>query len=62
MMDKLVIAVAFWGLVGSTADRWTGGKWSRLTRFLLPERRGRDVELATPPHLNTETLRCPPQA
>jgi hypothetical protein len=36
IVQFLVLAVAFWGLVGSSADRWTGGLWSRLTRFLLP--------------------------
>jgi hypothetical protein len=31
----LVVAVAFWALVGSTADRWTRGGWTRFIRFLL---------------------------
>jgi hypothetical protein len=37
----LILAVAFWGVFGSRVDRWTGGRWSRLTRFLLPEDRRR---------------------
>jgi hypothetical protein len=36
IIQFLVLAVAFWGLVGSSAERWTGGQWSRLMRFLLP--------------------------
>lgn len=39
IIQFLVLAVAFWGLVGASADRWTGGRWSRLTRSLLRERR-----------------------
>jgi hypothetical protein len=31
----LVLAVAFWALVGGKADAWTRGRWTRLTRFLL---------------------------
>jgi hypothetical protein len=38
IIQFLVLAVALWGVVGASADRWTGGRWSRLTRFLLPER------------------------
>lgn len=38
IVQFLVLAVALWGLVGSSADRLTGGRWSRLTGFLLPER------------------------
>ena len=37
IVQSLVLALAFWGLVGASADSWTGGRWSRLTRFLLPE-------------------------
>jgi hypothetical protein len=31
----LVLAVAFWALIGGKTDDWTGGRWTRLTRFLL---------------------------
>lgn len=37
----LVLALAFWAVFGSSADGWTGGRWSRLTRFLVPEDRPR---------------------
>jgi hypothetical protein len=37
----LILALAFWAVVGSSVDGWTRGRWSRLTRFFLPERRGR---------------------
>jgi hypothetical protein len=37
----LILAVAFWGVVGSSVDRWTGGRWSGFTRLLLPENRRR---------------------
>jgi hypothetical protein len=49
IIQFLVIAIAFWGLVGSSADRWTGGRWSRFTRFLLPEDRRRGSQPAPPP-------------
>lgn len=43
IVQFLVIVVAFWGVLGSSVDDWTGGRWSRLARFLIPEgrRRGR---------------------
>jgi hypothetical protein len=37
----LVLVVVFWGLVGASADSWTGGRWSRFTHFLVPEGRRR---------------------
>jgi hypothetical protein len=37
----LILAVAFWGLVGPSADRLTGERWSRLIGFLVGERRPR---------------------
>ena len=36
IVQFLILAVAFWGLVGASMDGWTGGRWSRLTRFLVP--------------------------
>jgi hypothetical protein len=35
LVQFLVLAVAFWALVGAKADSWTDGRWTRLTRFLL---------------------------
>jgi hypothetical protein len=35
LVQFLVLAVAFWALVGAKADGWTRGRWTRLTRFLL---------------------------
>ena len=37
IVQFLIILLAFWGLVGASVDGWTGGRWSRLTRFLVPE-------------------------
>jgi hypothetical protein len=31
----LVLAIAFWALVGAKADEWTRGRWTRITRVLL---------------------------
>jgi hypothetical protein len=31
----LVLAVVLWALIGGKADAWTGGRWTRLTGFLL---------------------------
>ena len=41
IVQFLVLVLVFWGLVGSSVDGWTGGRWSRLTRFLVPETRRR---------------------
>jgi hypothetical protein len=35
LIGFLVLAVAFWGLVGAKADDWTRGRWTRFTRVLL---------------------------
>ena len=34
----LVLALAFWAVVGSNADRWSRGNWTRLIDLLLRER------------------------
>src|SRR5579862_5356573 len=39
IVQFLVLVVAFWGVFGSNVDDWTGGRWSRFTRLLLPEAR-----------------------
>ena len=41
IVQFLVLALAFWGVVGASVDGWTSGRWTRLTRFLLPEGRPR---------------------
>jgi hypothetical protein len=38
IVQFLVLVLLFWGVIGSSFDGWTGGRWSRLTRFLVPER------------------------
>lgn len=38
IVQFLIIALAFWGVFGESMDRWSGGRWSRFTRFVLPER------------------------
>ncbi len=35
LVQFLVLALAFWALVGASVDQWTGGRWTRVTRFLL---------------------------
>jgi hypothetical protein len=35
IVQFLILLIAFWGLVGASVDGWTGGRWSRLTRFLV---------------------------
>jgi hypothetical protein len=42
IVQFLILALAFWGIFGSSVDRWTRGRWSRFTRFLLPEDRRRE--------------------
>jgi hypothetical protein len=37
IVQFLVLVLVFWGVVGSSVDGWTGGRWSRLTRSLVPE-------------------------
>jgi hypothetical protein len=46
IVQFLILALAFWGLCGASADRWTGGRWSRLTYFLVPEDRPRESQQA----------------
>jgi hypothetical protein len=49
IVQFLVLALAFWAIVGSSVDGWTGGRWSRLTRFLVPEHRPREEPRAPRP-------------
>jgi hypothetical protein len=42
IIQFLVLVVAVWGVFGSSVDGWTGGRWSRFTRFLVPERPRRE--------------------
>jgi len=42
IVQFLVLVVAFWGVFGASVDGWTGGRWSRFTRFLVPEGRRRE--------------------
>jgi hypothetical protein len=49
IVQFLILALAFWGVVGSSMDRWTGGRWSRLTRVLVPEDRPRGSQRARQP-------------
>lgn len=48
IVQFLILVLAFWGLVGSSVDGWTGGRWSRFTRFLVPEDRPREPQPAPP--------------
>jgi hypothetical protein len=41
IVQFLILAVFIWGVFGSSVDAWTGGRWSRLTRLLVPEARRR---------------------
>jgi hypothetical protein len=36
IVQFLILLLAVWGLTGASVDGWTGGRWSRLTRFLVP--------------------------
>ena len=49
IVQFLILALAFWGLFGSSADRWTGGRWSRLTYFLVPADRPQELQRAPEP-------------
>jgi hypothetical protein len=42
IIQFLILALAFWGVVGASVDDWTGGRWSRFTRFVLPDDRPRE--------------------
>jgi hypothetical protein len=48
IVQFLILALAFWGVVGSSVDGWTGGRWSRFTRFLAAEDRRRGARQAPP--------------
>jgi hypothetical protein len=38
IVQFLILILALWGVVGSSVDGWTGGRWSRFTRLLVPQR------------------------
>jgi hypothetical protein len=42
IVQFLILVLVFWGVVGASVDGWTGGRWSRLTRRLVPETRRRE--------------------
>ncbi|HZT84232.1 MAG TPA: hypothetical protein VE984_02275 [Gaiellaceae bacterium] len=42
IVQFLILVLAFWGVVGASVDDWSGGRWSRFTRFLVPEARLRE--------------------
>ena len=49
IVQFLILALFFWGLVGASVDGWTGGRWSRLTAFLMGERHRRGQPRAPRP-------------
>ncbi len=46
IVQFLVLALFFWGVVGASVDGWTGGRWSRLTHFLVPADRPQESQQA----------------
>jgi hypothetical protein len=42
IVQFLLLALLFWGVVGSSVDGWTGGLWSRLTGSLMGDGRRRE--------------------
>lgn len=48
IVQFLILALAFWGVFGSTVDGWTDGRWSRLTVSLAGERPRREPQQAPP--------------
>lgn len=49
IVQFLILTIAGWAVVGVSADRWTGGRWSRVTGFLLGERHRPEPEQAPRP-------------
>jgi hypothetical protein len=49
IIQFLILALAFWGVFGSSFDRWTRGRWSRLTHLLVPEERPQESRQAPRP-------------
>ena len=43
IIQFLVLVLAFWGVFGASVDHWTGGRWSRFTRFVVPADRQREA-------------------
>jgi hypothetical protein len=41
IVQFLILMLFFWGVFGESIDAWTGGRWMRFTRFLVPEDRRR---------------------
>jgi hypothetical protein len=48
IVQFLILALAFWGVVGSSVDAWTHGRWARLTESLAGERPRREPRPAPP--------------
>jgi hypothetical protein len=48
IVQFLILAVAFWGVFGSSVDAWTDGRWSRVTASLAGERPRREPRPAPP--------------
>ena len=44
IVQFLILMLAFWGVVGLSVEAWTGGRWSRLTRFLVPAPRPQESQ------------------
>ena len=39
IVQFLILVLFVWGVAGSSVDGWTGGRWSRFTRFLVRDDR-----------------------
>lgn len=49
IVQFLVLVLALWGVFGTSVEGWTGGRWSRFTRFLLAEDPRRESRQAHSP-------------
>jgi hypothetical protein len=48
IVQFLILALVFWGVVGASVEDWTKGRWGRFTRSLAAERPRREPQPAPP--------------
>jgi hypothetical protein len=48
IVQFLILILAFWGVVGSSVEEWTNGRWGRFTRSVAAERPRRESQPAPP--------------
>jgi len=48
IIQFLILALAFWAVLGASVEDWSGGRWERFTRYVAAERPRRGSPPAPP--------------